>query len=357
MKVLKQESAVTSEEVVEEANREVNSIKDMVEFGYPEPDIFALDYRLTSKCNYDCFYCTDLHNNSEQHLRMNDYSLKRLDELIGLLDQDIRFYMYGGEPTVHQDFVEIAITALRSLKYNSVVEIQTNLWIKEKRLEKIAKLLREESDKSGIPMNFLCSYHHGECDFREFLKSCAVLKKYGLLDQITVMYQTDAGETLLKEFRILKALYARDVKTELLPLLCGSVDENDPNPYKEVDGFYNNPDAVALGKGAQAQSDILQVTLKDGTKYMTNASYLWLQRANTFTGYQCAVGTERFIINGDGEVYKCFNEIFDPAYESQFNIFDPEVNYDIQSYLDSMQDIECTFGKCYFEFCHRKYKK
>lgn len=351
MKALEEGFSVKSSDTAE-----VNPIKNLKEFGYIEPDMFSVDYRLTSKCNYNCWYCTDLHDNSKKHLRMDEHTLSRLTELVEVLDRDIRFYMYGGEPTIHQDFVEIAINMIRCLKPGSLLEIQTNLWIKSPRLEKICQQVSEESARTGVHLSFLCSYHYGECSFPEFLKSCRILKKYGMLKQITVMYQTDHGESVIKDFKILKSLYPEPIRTELLPLLCGSVDEKDPNPYKEVDGFYSNPDAVLLGQGAQAQSDILQVTLEDDTTYMTNASLMWKQRSNCFQGFKCHVGDERIVINGEGEVYRCFNEIFDKKQLPQFNIFDEKDKTSLSDYVSSLKPIVCPYPKCYFEFSHKKIK-
>jgi len=66
--------------------KEINPIKNMVKFGSESKDLFCLDFRLTSKCNYNCWYCKDMHDNSKSNVPVN---LKNLKGLIIALNRDM----------------------------------------------------------------------------------------------------------------------------------------------------------------------------------------------------------------------------------------------------------------------------
>ena len=324
--------------------KEKNFIKNMISFESLEKDIFCLDFRLTSKCNYNCWYCTDMHNNKEKTLI---FSIKNYKELITKLDQDIRLFLYGGEPTLHPQFIDIVKCSQENLSKNSIIEIQTNLSFPTKKLELL--ISKDIMNYPGKPtIKFLVSYHYGECSFKNFIKNCLILYRHKLLDQVAVMYQKKHEEIIMKNMKIMKNMFTK-TSVELLPTLCGSVKENMERPYEDIDNFYKNKKALELAKNSYSFKKRLKVTLKDGSTFLVSSFDLWHNRQNTFRNMVCHVGLERLIINSNGNVYHCFNNLFDENTDPLFNINDkiPEkINF---------KKIKCIYDKCYFDFNHKRY--
>jgi len=318
----------------------------MISFGSEERDLFCVDYRLTSKCNYNCWYCTDMHNNDRKD---DQFEIKGLQNLIKALNRDIRFFLYGGEPTIHPDFLYAVEGILDALERNSILEIQTNLSVKKEKFQFFCD--RINGHRKTRPVFFLTSYHYTECDFEDFFNNCVIANRYKMLDQIAVMYQDDYRTDIIKNLKILRKIFPK-VKTELLPLLCGSVKENSPRPYEDIDKFYNCPEALNLSKNDFSFIDRLRVNYCDGTHSYVSSAYLWKNRQNSFNGMLCDVGKERIVIDSNGDCYRCFNQIFDETQKAEHNIFSKKECLD---FLQNMKSITCTYDKCFFDFNHYRY--
>ena len=125
--------------------KEKNPIAGMVSFGSEDKDLFCLDYRITTKCNYSCWYCTDMHNNSKKNGKFN---IDPVQKMIKILDRDIRFFFYGGEPTIHPNFTEAVCGVLEYLSSGSILEIQTNLSLNKERFRKTCRTL--DKDRKSV---------------------------------------------------------------------------------------------------------------------------------------------------------------------------------------------------------------
>jgi pyruvate-formate lyase-activating enzyme len=143
----------------------------MMNFDSLEPAIdpanritFLLDWELTLKCNLDCSYCGDGHDNSTAHPPLNE-CLKTIDFMYEYVDlymsqkpkglKYVILNVYGGESLYHPDIVEILIACRERHarhyqdKWHLTVTTTTNAIVSKKRLESIIPLIDE----------FTCSYH------------------------------------------------------------------------------------------------------------------------------------------------------------------------------------------------------
>lgn len=168
-------------------NMEINKIANLKEFGGIErDDAFAVDFRLSTKCNYNCWYCKDMHNNK---IKNTHFDLELLRNFIIALNRKCSFF-FTEENTIHPQFIDIVKVISETSCPESRVEIQTNMSIKD---EDIHKLINIEKVK------ILASYHHLNCDTKDFMLKC--LKSKSILKQITVMYQRDVSESVLEAFK------------------------------------------------------------------------------------------------------------------------------------------------------------
>lgn len=329
--------------------KEKKPIKNMISFGSDNADIFCLDYRLTSKCNYDCWYCKDLHDNKFSN---GIFNLDKIKNFINVLNRDIRFFIYGGEPTLHPNFNDLICGVLPILSSKSVLEIQTNLSLSESKLKKVCNEIYVIKKNVNASIKFLVSYHHNECDLNNFIRKCSILYDLSLLDQVAVMFQNKHRDDILTIFKIFRSLF-KNTKVELLPTLCGSVSEDDENPYIDIDLFYNCPEALDLSKDSYSFLKRLKITNDNGIISYTSSADLWKNRQNSFKGMLCDVGKERIVINSDGKCYRCFNQIFDKDYSSEYNIFSEK---DPSEFIENMKSLKCPYDKCFFDFNHKRVK-
>jgi len=124
---------------------------------------FLLDWELTLKCNMDCSYCTDGHDNSTQHpplqkcLDAIDFMFEYVDLYMSTKPHGIRYVIlnvYGGESLYHPDIVAILEQVHEKYKqyqdrWHLTVTTTTNAVISHQQLQRIIPLIDE----------FTVSYH------------------------------------------------------------------------------------------------------------------------------------------------------------------------------------------------------
>ena len=117
-------------------------IKNLENFkGVDEPTHFTIELRPTTKCNYNCFYCTDLHINENKIVRLNENNLvKIIYSIKKYTKKDIHIFVCGGEPTVYPYLTELLNIVTKNLDKNDFIEIQSNLGMTQNKLTKFISL-------------------------------------------------------------------------------------------------------------------------------------------------------------------------------------------------------------------------
>jgi len=314
-----------------------NKIKNLKEFSGGLSDPFPVDFRLNSKCNYNCWYCKDMKNNSYNDCVVD---LDRLTNFVKALNRRCAFFIYGGEPTLHPQILDVVQTIKNAMTVESTVGIQTNLSLSVDMIQSLR----------AIDPNLVLSvtYHHNECDFKEFLGKCVLAKD--LVQHITVMYQSEFADDILTKYKYLNMIFPKKGVSELFPIM-GSFNENLEHSYKEMDSFYLDKKALSISSSVGYSGSDLTATLEDGTSFKTNPNELWKNRENNFKDMMCNCSVDSITIDYDGSVYKCFNEIFDSSCKSSYNLFTDD---NPEDYLKSLTAMKCPYERCLFG---AKYKK
>jgi len=178
---------------LKEINKNTKIIEDLKKFGR-EQDYFHLDIRITSKCNYNCYYCTDMHDNTKPFY---DFNIDNIGDMIinisKYIKKPIHIFLYGGEPTIYPSITQALIKIADYIqKYNNIfenkpiLEVQSNLALKEDYFSDLCDELQEYKDFLIISG----SYHNTLTNFNTFLGKARIIKSKGLLGMLTFMYNS-----------------------------------------------------------------------------------------------------------------------------------------------------------------------
>ena len=172
----------------------------MTDFSILEPAVdpnnrisFLLDWEITLKCNLDCSYCLDGHDNSTIHPKL-DECLRALDFMFAYVDlymstkpRGIRYVIlnvYGGESLHHPDIVKILQEVKNKYKtysdtWHLTVTTTTNAIISENKLKKILPYIDE----------FTVSYHTeaSQKQKQQFKKNLLAIKQAGKRQKCVVL--------------------------------------------------------------------------------------------------------------------------------------------------------------------------
>ena len=335
-------------------------IENLLEFG-SEQEYFHLDFRVTTKCNYNCYYCTDMHNNSN---KFTIFNMDNVDDIILNISENVKkpihVFLYGGEPSIHPDISNILLRIGESLiKHNfcfekkPILEIQTNLSLD---IEKYKSICGKMEEYSGV-FKVSASFHNTIAKFPEFIKKCKSISDLGFLGMVTFMYNSK-NTSIPKMFNVSKEILGKD-HVEISPLISSSVKEKvtegENSPFFEIDYIFKNEDIQKMSENSYVFKNAINVELSDGSSHKVSRAFMWHNRCNSFLGMTCNVSKERCIIDHDGKVYKCFNNMFD--FEKNHVLDIVSDNFSSLEYFKSLENTVCDYKKCFFELEHKKFVK
>ncbi len=261
-----------------------------------------LEIRLTSNCNFDCEYCSSLHNNKSKANQFNSIGFRNV--LSQFLNPDV--FIYGGEPTTHRDFLGL-IAQIKEESPGSQIIVQTNLSKPE--------LLMDSS------IQVQASFHSSQLEFSLFLKNLDLIKEYNNLGEISFM---DASDSDYKYYRILKRLYPD--KVQFCPVIDSDITKqssskriqalSDKDIYKEIQDDWH---FIKHGSG------------------LSNYDY-WKEDMNLSFGKQCEIEFNSIYLD-EKYVYPCFNGIF----------FEPQNRTLFEDFKYSPKEVSCPYERCFFD--------
>jgi organic radical activating enzyme len=268
-------------------------------------DTFYVDIRVTERCNNDCWYCSDLHNNAYID---KDLDIIGIAALIRRIPRDICVFIYGGEPTLHKD-INALILVLSSISNVTEVILQTNFKIPLKIIN-TSKLIVNVSYHSNVPL-------------KAFMTRLSKTKY--LIGEIAIMEDIDT-------YNLFKEVYGSAV--QYTPLINSSITESPTDPCV---GKLEKP------KGVEEDFHYRKQYVDDNKVQYSNYD-MWSQNLNHFKGYQCSIKRDRIVIQ-DNLVHFCFNNIF----------ISKERALALQEWEYSPMEVTCPFNTCFFEIGHTKY--
>lgn len=329
-------------------------IKDLQEFGNDKTspfyhDFFMIEIRPTTKCNYNCYYCTDLHINSNPIVDLNTDNINKIIAAVKThVNKNVHIYFCGGEPTMYPGLADFINKISVLLEGDDYVEIQSNL-------SRPLKWLKQFHADLKFPHRFKLSgsYHNTQnVSFPDYIRKCLFLKQVGILNVVSFGYnkQIDVTYEYTKACNIIGQEHC-----EIVPLILASVDQ-DPTKGNstddEIDYIYEQENMDEYGPRGHFFRKELAYKLKDGTEKDISRGEMWLTRDNNFFGYKCSIPKNKMYIDWDGGCYKCFNQQFSPI-PPVFNVNDS--SFDCDEYFKKSACMTCPFTTCFFDMEYKKY--
>ena len=252
-----------------------------------------IEIRLTQRCNFNCWYCSDLHNNNVEHI---PFDFDAFEKLLSTID-DPSVFIYGGEPTQHPECK--VLTDFLANKGISTT-LQTNA---------SSRRVLKTIDKR---ININASYHSSIMKLSKFVHNITGLN----ISEIAFM--ADAPD---EEYSILKKIFKE--KVQYCPII------ND-----KLDDFSDNIELKAIADKAlfyEVQEDYHFRPHANGVRNYE----VWYHNIDSI-GIQCNI-KKRMIHIQDNKVYFCFNALMKD-----------EDGVSMEQFVNTYETVTCPYKKCYF---------
>lgn len=314
-----------------------------------EHDLFTIELRPTSKCNYNCYYCTDLHINKNPILELD------IDKLSVLIDcvkkhtnKTINIFVCGGEPTLYAGLIDIINSATAIFGDDDFVTIQTNMSKSKQWFDQAIKKIEHPEQ-----VIFNGSYHNTQPGvvLMDYIKKCINLKRHNLLGMVSFGYNKQ--KCVISDYQT-GVRFLGEEHCEIVPLINASVDQN---PHKgngtddEIDITMDRLDV--LKNTGHFFDDQIKITHHDETTSYVSRASMWKARSNNFHGSMCSIPKHKIYIDWDGNCYKCFNEQFSST-TPIFNINSVDRSTIDQYFMKDMKCMRCPFTTCFFDLEYQK---
>jgi len=263
-----------------------------------------IEIRLNETCNYNCNYCTDMHDNSKALLEFDMIGLYNLlNELYKHNQRDNEVFIYGGEPTLYPGLDAI----VKYLKQSKVkIIIQTN---------------GSNPEVFNSPVYDHCkinySYHSQSTTLKEFVKN--ISSKH--VNEIAYMGHEDADYS---EYLKLKKIFKN---VQFCPIINSSTSSAPSTKHLRTLEHQKIFDNIKQDYHFKKQHNVQQVHISNYDIWKDNIS----SKNNL-----CKTQFSTLHIQNN-KVYDCFvsmNRDINGQYLSDYK-YEPKI-------------IQCTYEYCYF---------
>ncbi len=265
---------------------------------------YKLIIKLTNYCNFNCWYCNDSHKNKkENYIDINIIALKYFLDYCENLSIIFDVILTGGEPTLHNKFIDI-IKLLNSYKIiNNILLISNG----SKNVEFYKNYFKNSYKKTYLRI----SYHPNNqylsiMEYQILLKN---LKKYNT----SLLYLIDDTKESVNIIEKNIVDFKSIVNVDINPMYRYKYDQN----YANLIIKYDN---------------ILNITNRNKEKYNITHYELLKHDINIFRGFHCDMKNKAWLLDVDLTLYddcdinnKC-NIINKKSFNKFYNICKSNIN-------------------------------
>lgn len=148
-----------------------------------QPRCFEINWELSYKCNYNCYYCYTEQDTREVTYAGAQFILKQIDKLFDVdLDVQKIFCILGGEPTIHPDFLKILDYISKNVKNFDSLVLSSNASRSESFHHDMAKIMQTDSRMVYSP-----TFHPSQGMIEDMVNKCLLVQSYGVSAPIKLM--------------------------------------------------------------------------------------------------------------------------------------------------------------------------
>ena len=254
-----------------------------------------IEIRLTENCNYDCTYCTDMHDNTKDRIDVDYIGLNNVLEQF----DNPEVFIYGGEPTLHPELIPL-VKHLNSFTDNII--IQTN--------GSNPNIIKQCSAK----INY--SYHIDHTLLHDFVKVIDRAK----VNEIAYM---DHERADYNDYKKLKTIYGKVV--QFCPVINSTVGE--PPSTERLKNLIFQPIFKELN---QVDEHFISTDKERSSNW-----FIWAMDEKSINK-ECSVQHNMLHIQNN-KVYFCFNAMMRD-----------ESGTSTSEYKHNPVNIKCPYNYCYF---------
>lgn len=274
-----------------------------------DPKFFGSHWDVTSRCNYRCEYCTYLKRDE------SFYSFDHVIKIIEFYDYLYENYnlcltLFGGEPTIHPDFLRIIDRLGRSIY---PLQVFTNL-SRSKEFLREACSIRDD-------LKFFASFHHQYSNADEFIEKVDILREMGAEVHAKIMWDSRKKDEI-------KSIYERVSGTKSIDMVYH------PNQS------FNEDDKMWYLEEHNRDRDLQYVNV-NGESLSYHQVKLRMGGIANFKGYRCSAGQSNLMVCSNGDVHPCLT-YRKMGHKPMFNIIGDT------PYLERSM-IQCSEPECYSE--------
>ena len=229
-----------------------------------------VEWEVTMKCNYNCFYCSNL--DKSIHPNLDRSTIKNFIQMLGEKYPGVEVFVFGGEPLVHPD-IEYIIECFNELKVPFV--IQTNL---SPYSVKIIKGIKQ-------PFTAQASIHPTEMSIEELVD---VLQTNCNVRRFDVMYSDESA--LLYYFKVKSVTNSEHVYLTPITDFGDGVSDTILDKFNKL-------------KNESKLSNLIQ--FEDEIRLGKSRSELWSDTTFTTKGKPCLYKDKYFLYGPNLELYNC----------------------------------------------------
>lgn len=229
-----------------------------------------VEWEITMKCNYNCFYCTNLDKSIYPNL--DKETIRNFVKMLGEKYPGVEVFVFGGEPFVHPD-IEYIIQCFN--EFNVPFVIQTNL---SPYSVKVIKDIKQ-------PFTMQASIHPTEMSVEELNE---ILQTNHNVRRYDIMYSNESA--LLYYFKVKELTKSQHVYLTPITDFGDGVSDTILDKFNELK---NNPSISRI------------VNFEDEIRLGKSRSELWADKTFTTKGKPCLYKDKYFLYGPNLELYNC----------------------------------------------------
>jgi organic radical activating enzyme len=253
--------------------------------------IAMISFKPHNVCNYTCDYCHPNSNDGSERWNINYIAVANFINKVRQKNSHVCLEIIGGEPTQWPQLQAFMDSVSHE---NLVIEINTNG----------SRTLRYwEQFKSSNSM-FLFSWHSKEVDTEHLVQVVKIMKDkcFPMVSLLITPDYWEKGLTAIKEFEKLDILI--DIKHVRKSLIC---DELYPYTESQLEYIRSYPKKTSIISFPTWLDLYPKNIFLNGVQ--ANWNSLVVNQKNIFTDWKCNAGIDRFVIDPNGDISRCWPRV------------------------------------------------